>query len=222
MNSSAVPISIVIPLFNEEESLRELYAELSDVAAENSYEMEIIFVDDGSRDSSWEIVEQLAADDERVRGIRFRRNFGKAAALNAGFDDARGANVFTLDADLQDDPHEMPRFLEAMDNSDGRGQRLEEGPSRSVAQGGTVASVQLAGRRDDRCPFARSQLRLQVLSSRDVRRSPAVRRDAPIRARSGGRSRLESRRDRRQPPGPATWTVPSMACGGSSKGSWIC
>lgn len=115
MNSSAVPISIVIPLFNEEESLRELYAELSDVAAENPYEMEIIFVDDGSRDSSWEIVEQLAAGDERVRGIRFRRNFGKAAALNAGFETARGPIVFTLDADLQDDPHEIPQFLEAME-----------------------------------------------------------------------------------------------------------
>jgi dolichol-phosphate mannosyltransferase len=115
MNSPTGPMSIVIPLFNEEESLEELYAELSDVAAENSYEMEIIFVDDGSRDSSWEIVEQLAAGDERVRGIRFRRNFGKAAALNAGFETARGPIVFTLDGDLQDDPHEIPRFLEAME-----------------------------------------------------------------------------------------------------------
>lgn len=115
MNSSAVSISIVIPLFNEEGSLKELYLELSDVAAENSYDMEIIFVDDGSRDRSWEIVEQLAADDERVRGIRFRRNFGKAAALNAGFETARGPIVFTLDGDLQDDPHEIPRFLEAME-----------------------------------------------------------------------------------------------------------
>jgi glycosyltransferase involved in cell wall biosynthesis len=115
MNPSAGPISVVIPLFNEEESLRELYAELNDVAAENSYEMEIIFVDDGSRDRSWEIVEQLAAGDERVRGIRFRRNFGKAAALNAGFETARGPIVFTLDGDLQDDPREIPRFLEAME-----------------------------------------------------------------------------------------------------------
>jgi dolichol-phosphate mannosyltransferase len=107
-------ISVVIPLFNEEDSLKELHRELSDVAQANAYDMEIIFVDDGSRDGSWEIVEQLAATDERVRGIRFRRNFGKAAALNAGFASARGPIVFTLDGDLQDDPHEIPRFLEVM------------------------------------------------------------------------------------------------------------
>ena len=112
-------LSIVIPVFNEEESLELLHGELSDVARENDYELDMIFVDDGSSDRSWEVVCELAAADARVRGLRFRRNFGKAAALSAGFELARGELVFTLDADLQDDPKEIPRFLEKMgDNLD--------------------------------------------------------------------------------------------------------
>jgi dolichol-phosphate mannosyltransferase len=108
-------LSAVIPLRDEQESLRALYGELSDVACEHGYELEIVFIDDGSTDGSWTIVEELAAADQRVRGIRFRRNFGKAAALSAGFDAARGELVVTLDADLQDDPREIPRFLAEID-----------------------------------------------------------------------------------------------------------
>ena len=78
-------LSIVIPVFNESGSLRELHRQLSAVATEHSYRLDIIFVDDGSNDGSWEIIDQLGAEDPAVRGIRFRRNFGKAAALNAGF-----------------------------------------------------------------------------------------------------------------------------------------
>jgi dolichol-phosphate mannosyltransferase len=104
-------ITAVIPVYNEEESLAQLHAELSEVAKANGYDLEILLVDDGSRDGSWAEIERLAASDRRVRGIRFRRNFGKAAALSAGFQAARGQLVFTLDADLQDDPHEMPHFL---------------------------------------------------------------------------------------------------------------
>jgi glycosyltransferase involved in cell wall biosynthesis len=111
-------ITAVIPVYNEEESLGQLHAELSEVAKQNDYDLEIVFVDDGSSDGSWEEIERLSAHDPRVRGIRFRRNFGKAAALNAGFEDARGELVFTLDADLQDDPKEMPQFLEQI--QDGR------------------------------------------------------------------------------------------------------
>lgn len=107
-------LSIVVPVYNEEESLPQLYQEISEVAEANHYELEIIFIDDGSKDRSWEIVEQLAAQDDRVRGIRFRRNFGKAAALNAGFETAEGEIVLTMDADLQDDPHEIPEFMELM------------------------------------------------------------------------------------------------------------
>ncbi len=107
--------SVVVPVYNEAESLGELHGELADVAREHQYDLELIFVDDGSTDGSWEEIERLAASDPRVQGIRFRRNFGKAAALNAGFAAARGEIVFTLDADLQDDPHELPRFLAEMD-----------------------------------------------------------------------------------------------------------
>ena len=107
-------ISTVIPVFNEAASLEQLHSELDDVARSYDEEFEIIFVDDGSTDGSWRVIQQLAERDSRVRGIRFRRNFGKAAALSAGFESSKGTLVFTLDADLQDDPQEIPRFLAAM------------------------------------------------------------------------------------------------------------
>jgi dolichol-phosphate mannosyltransferase len=110
-------LSIVIPVFNEAESLETLAGELRQVAAANSYELDVIFVDDGSTDASWQVIERLASCDPHIRGIRFRRNFGKAAALNAGFAEARGELVMTLDADLQDDPHEIPRFLAEMEKN---------------------------------------------------------------------------------------------------------
>jgi dolichol-phosphate mannosyltransferase len=108
-------LSIVIPVFNEAESLEALAAELRAVAEQNGYTLDVVFVDDGSRDASWDIISRLAASDPHIRGIRFRRNFGKAAALSAGFSAARGELVMTLDADLQDDPHEIPRFLAQME-----------------------------------------------------------------------------------------------------------
>ncbi|MDR2168659.1 MAG: glycosyltransferase family 2 protein [Planctomycetaceae bacterium] len=107
-------LSIVIPVYNEEESLTQLHKEIAEVAESNQYDIEIIFIDDGSKDQSWQVVKQISQDDERVRGIRFRRNFGKAAALNAGFAAAGGEIVMTMDADLQDDPHEIPDFLAKM------------------------------------------------------------------------------------------------------------
>ncbi|MCA9202605.1 MAG: glycosyltransferase family 2 protein [Planctomycetales bacterium] len=109
-------LSTVIPVYNEVESVRLLHGELSDVASQHGYELDIVFVDDGSSDGSWDVIEQLSREDSRVRGIRFRRNFGKAAALSAGFAAARGELVLTLDADLQDNPKEIPRFLAAMDS----------------------------------------------------------------------------------------------------------
>lgn len=111
-------LSFVIPVYNEEESLEALYGELMKVAAAEDYDLEVIFVDDGSSDSSWKKIEKLASEDGRLKGIRFRRNFGKAAALHAGFREARGEFVLTLDADLQDDPQEIPKFLEQMDRYD--------------------------------------------------------------------------------------------------------
>jgi dolichol-phosphate mannosyltransferase len=108
-------LSVVVPVLNEAESLPPLYQELVDVAREHGYQWDLIFVDDGSTDGSWDVIERLARDDASVQGIRFRRNFGKAAALSAGFAAARGELVFTLDADLQDDPREIPRFLAEID-----------------------------------------------------------------------------------------------------------
>jgi len=108
-------LSIVIPVYNEAESLVELHREFQEVAAEQGYTLDIVFVDDGSTDGSWSIIEQLADENPRVQGLRFRRNFGKAAALSAGFAHARGELVMTFDADLQDDPREIPRFLAGME-----------------------------------------------------------------------------------------------------------
>ena len=108
-------ISIVIPVYNEAESLRLLHGELAETARKHGLELEILFVDDGSTDDSWAIIQSLAVEDTSVRGIRFRRNFGKAAALSAGARSARGSVLCTLDADLQDDPAEIPRFLVELD-----------------------------------------------------------------------------------------------------------
>jgi len=104
-------ISIVIPALNESASLEELGRALLAVGERRGLQLEVIFVDDGSSDGSWDKIRGLAACDPRVRGIRFRRNFGKAAALAAGFDAALGQVVFQMDADLQDDPAELPEFL---------------------------------------------------------------------------------------------------------------
>ncbi|HVK14089.1 MAG TPA: glycosyltransferase family 2 protein [Gemmataceae bacterium] len=108
-------VSLVVPVFNERESLAPLHAEIAATAATHALSLEVIFVDDGSRDGSWDVIKELAAADPRVRGVRFRRNFGKAAALNAGFQRARGDRAITLDADLQDDPAEIPNFLKQLD-----------------------------------------------------------------------------------------------------------
>lgn len=108
-------LSIVIPVFNEAPSLRPLCEEIFDVAGSHALELELIFVDDGSQDGSWQVIEQLAAAEPRVRGLRLRRNFGKAAALSAGFAEAHGELVMTLDADLQDNPREIPAFLEKLE-----------------------------------------------------------------------------------------------------------
>ena len=109
-----MPLSIVIPVFNEEGSLAELYRELSVVAEANKYELDIVFVDDGSTDLSWEVMSGLAKEDSRVQCLRFRRNFGKAAALRAGANAAIGELIITMDADLQDDPDEIPSLIEKL------------------------------------------------------------------------------------------------------------
>ena len=101
-------ISVIIPLFNEADSLPELESWIGRVMSENGYSYEIIMVDDGSTDSSWEVIKGLSAANPLVHGIRFRRNYGKSAALYCGFDKAQGDVVITMDADLQDSPDEIP------------------------------------------------------------------------------------------------------------------
>ncbi len=111
-HEAPVAISVVVPLLNEEDSVRPLYEALSAELARLEKNYEIIFVDDGSRDASFTVLRALHEMDPRVRVIRFRRNFGKTPALVAGFQRARGEVVFTMDADLQDDPAEIPVFLQ--------------------------------------------------------------------------------------------------------------
>lgn len=101
-------ISVVVPLYNEAESLPELYAWIVRVMQENNFTYEIIFVNDGSTDNSWQVIEALAGKDTCVHGIKFRRNYGKSPALFCGFDAAKGDVVITMDADLQDSPDEIP------------------------------------------------------------------------------------------------------------------
>lgn len=103
-------ISIVIPLFNEEESLPELHDWIKRVMDTNGFSYEIIFVDDGSKDRSWEIIESLSQRNGCVKGIKFRRNYGKSPALHMGFEAAQGKVVITMDADLQDSPDEVPEL----------------------------------------------------------------------------------------------------------------
>jgi glycosyltransferase involved in cell wall biosynthesis len=110
-----IDVSLVIPVLNEQGSLLELYRRIAEVAHTHRFACEIIFIDDGSTDDSPHILDELARTDARVGVIHFRRNFGKAAALDAGFKAARGRVIITMDADLQDDSNEIPRFLAKLD-----------------------------------------------------------------------------------------------------------
>jgi len=111
-------LSIVIPLLNEEESLRELYHWIAQVMESNGFSYELLFIDDGSSDGSWDIVRELSAEHAEVRGIRFLKNFGKSQALHAGFKAATGDRVITMDADLQDNPEEIPEMLRLIEEED--------------------------------------------------------------------------------------------------------
>lgn len=107
---SNIDISVVVPLYNEVESLPELHAWIKRVMNEHKFSYEVVFVDDGSKDGSWKVVEQLHTEDNSVKGIKFQRNYGKSAALQKGFETAQGNVVITMDADLQDSPDEIPEL----------------------------------------------------------------------------------------------------------------
>lgn len=113
MEKKSIDISVVVPLYNEEESLPELYKWIQRVMEENHFSYEVLFIDDGSTDDSWNVVMKLAEkDNEHVKGVRFRRNYGKSPALNTGFQRVNGRVIITMDADLQDSPDEIPRLYE--------------------------------------------------------------------------------------------------------------
>ncbi len=109
-NNDKMDISVIVPLFNEAESLPELQAWIDRVMTANGFSYEVIYVNDGSTDNSWAVIEQLAAQNSAVRGVCFRRNYGKSPALNTGFLRAQGDVVITMDADLQDSPDEIPEL----------------------------------------------------------------------------------------------------------------
>ncbi len=137
-------ISVVIPLYNEEESLPELYAWIERVMAEHGFSYEVIFVDDGSTDNSWKVITELSAKHPaHVRGASFRRNYGKSPALNTGFRMSRGEVVITMDADLQDSPDEIPE-LYRMIHDDGLRPRvgLEEKALRPAVENHTHQAFQ--------------------------------------------------------------------------------
>ncbi len=109
-------ISVVIPVYNEEESISELTEWIVRVMRENSFSFEVIYVDDGSKDNSWKVITEEAAKNPSVRGIRMRRNYGKSAALNEGFSETKGDVIITMDSDLQDSPDEIPALYQMIIN----------------------------------------------------------------------------------------------------------
>ena len=111
-------ITVIVPLYNEEESLPELFSWIKRVMDENSFSYEVIFVDDGSSDSSWKVIEHLSEEHSEAKGIKFKRNYGKSAALYCGFEKAQGDVVITMDADLQDSPNEIPELYRMITEED--------------------------------------------------------------------------------------------------------
>lgn len=131
-------ISVVIPLYNEEESLPELHAWIQRVMTENNFSYEVIFVDDGSTDRSWAVIESLREKDENVHGIKFRRNYGKSPGLHNGFQAAKGDVVITMDADLQDSPDEIPELYRMITE---KGYELVSGYKMNRSQGDPLSKT---------------------------------------------------------------------------------
>lgn len=111
-------ISVIIPLYNEDESLTELSAWIQRVMESNHFSYEIVMIDDGSKDDSWKVIEKLSEENKNIRAIKFRRNYGKSAALHCGFEVAHGDVVITMDADMQDSPDEIPELYHLITNED--------------------------------------------------------------------------------------------------------
>lgn len=214
-------LSAVIPVFNEVDSLAALHTELDQVARTHSYDLQIIFVDDGSTDGSWRAICDLAGRDARVSGLKFRRNFGKAAALSAGFNAAQGELVMTLDADLQDDPHEIPRFLAAMEqNLDvvSGWKQVRHDPWHKVLPSRIfnwmVSALTGVALHDHNCGM--KCYRREIF--REVRLYGELHRFVPVLAAARGFRVGELVIQHR----PRNSAAPNMACGGSSRAFSIC
>jgi len=111
-NAKQTEISIIIPVYNEAENIKELFLKIEDVLNKIQKTYEVIFVDDGSTDKTFDVLKELSERNNKLKAIQFRRNFGKSAALSAGLERARGDLIITMDGDLQDNPEEIPNFLE--------------------------------------------------------------------------------------------------------------
>ena len=191
VSARTLAVSVVIPAKDEEESLPLIVARIVEACAAAGVRLrDIVLVDDGSRDGSWRVMTELAAENGIVQAIRLRRNFGKATALMVGIGACAGDVVITMDADLQDDPDEIPRFLDALD----AGYDVVSGwkKERHDPLSKTLPSrlFNRVDRRHQRHPAARLQLRLQGLPARDLRHGRSLRRAAPLRAGAGRRARL--------------------------------
>ena len=136
-------ITIVVPLYNEEESLPELHAWIQRVMKANNYSYEIIFVNDGSTDESWNVIEKLAEKDNNVKGLKFRRNYGKSPALYCGFEKAQGDVIITMDADLQDSPDEIPGLYKILNST----KYAIDAPTKKIILRGSLISIFFASAR---------------------------------------------------------------------------
>lgn len=187
-------ISFVLPVCNEEATLKELHAQISKVMGSLPDDHEMIFVDDGSTDGSFEVLRELQQQDPRVRVVQLRRNFGKAAAYSAGFDNARGEIVITMDTDLQDDPAEIPLFVHKIDEGfdmvvgwkhEGKGGLSKSIPSRIFNK--VVTRITGIGLHDFNCPF--KAYRSRVL--KEIHVYGELHRYIPVMARAKGFSLTE-------------------------------
>ncbi len=139
-------ISIVIPVLDEVDSLEKLFGEIKTVAAANDYDYELVFVDDGSTDGSWDVMSRLAAREKRVMALRFRKNFGKASALRAGIEQSVGEIIVTMDADLQDDPAELPTLIGRLNDGFDCVSGWKQAAPGFAGKTFVIENVQLAGR----------------------------------------------------------------------------
>ena len=207
-------VSVVVPLLNEQPTLAELFREVTEALSELPVDWEIVFVDDGSTDGSYRELVRLHEENTNVRVVRLRRNFGKAAALAAGIEAAEGEVVVTMDADLQDDPAEIPQLLAKLDE----GYDLVSGwkcdRQRSVRPALRLADLQRRHAARHRREAARHELRAQGVPRGGVRERAALRRTPPIRAGARAPSRLQGHGDPRQP--PAAVERPARASGSSA------